>query len=331
MMDAQDIGAILRAAREAKGISIASAAMQTRLSIDILEKLEANRFSEIAAPVFTRGYLMHYSRFLGLDADVMAADFNRLGFKDSEIRLSSANIASQSHSFKRYHFGTWLSIVPLIALAGVVLTQVFNPNSWLISQFKQAFDKERAPLVENTGSSDTQITLQIAADNGATITQPVENSFEEMPSLTSLPAQTLPSSSTSETLSLSAIDNSGAEDIATSTVSPVQSNASEDTSIAVSEAEKNSQDNVLTQAAQPSLQLRVSSENWVEVRDKEHRIVTSKVYQAGDSIDIPLGNGPYEFNIGRPDAASLIINGQAADLMQYRVGKSRRFKVTINE
>ena len=48
MMDAQDIGAILRAAREAKGISIASAAMQTRLSIDILEKLEANRFSEIA-------------------------------------------------------------------------------------------------------------------------------------------------------------------------------------------------------------------------------------------------------------------------------------------
>ena len=79
MMDAQDIGAILRAAREAKGISIASAAMQTRLSIDILEKLEANRFSEIAAP---KSFLQTLSfRYL---AEYCAADsFGRRGVNPS--------------------------------------------------------------------------------------------------------------------------------------------------------------------------------------------------------------------------------------------------------
>lgn len=324
-----DIGAILKAAREAMGISIANAAMQTNLSIAVLEKLEANQFAQIGAPVFTRGYLMQYSRLLNLDPETMAADFNRLGVKDSEIRLSSANVASQSRSFKRYHFGTWLGVAAIMGLAAVVLIQVFTPNSWLMQQFKQAFNKERAAeLAQNDGQDkplQTQITLQI----GDTAEPPVvstENSppaGEPLPTLTSLPSEQNPTESTPN----SALENEGSVLAANpSNVNDADANQTLSTEIANNE-------NALTETQTESsegIRLNMTSENWVEVRNKEHRIVVSKVHKAGDKIELPLADAPYEFNIGRPEAAQLFINGQAANLEPYRVGKSRRFKVSPN-
>lgn len=54
---ALDIGAVLSAARMKRELSIATAAMQSNLSQEIIEKLEQNRFAEIGAPEIGRAHV----------------------------------------------------------------------------------------------------------------------------------------------------------------------------------------------------------------------------------------------------------------------------------
>ena len=90
---ALDIGAVLSAARMKRDLSIATAAMQSNLSQDIIERLEQNRFAEIGAPVFTRGYLGLYARFLGLNEAAVSQAFNKIKSEPApELRLTAANI-----------------------------------------------------------------------------------------------------------------------------------------------------------------------------------------------------------------------------------------------
>lgn len=321
METAQTIGAILRAARESKEISIATAAIKTNLSTSILEKLESNRFAEIGAAVFTRGYLLNYSRFLGLDVELMADEFSRLNLKDAEIRLNSANIASQSRSFKRHHLKTWLMVIPILALAIVVLSQVFNPNSWLITQFKQAFNHERSQLTEtgNPTSPENQITVQIATEVNTPIVETNHSALPEtIPSLTSLSDENI-----NENIVLTSTDSVG-ENMGIAVEREISSTTptfpTEISPVVNSSA-------VGGGSSSAGLQLKFSGESWVEVRNKERRIVVSKIYQAGGVIEASLEDAPYELSIGRPEMVSLMINGKDVDLAQYRVGKTRRFKV----
>ena len=65
--------------------------MQSNLSQEIIERLEQNRFAEIGAPVFTRGYLGLYARFLGLNEAAVSQAFNKIKSEPApELRLTAA-------------------------------------------------------------------------------------------------------------------------------------------------------------------------------------------------------------------------------------------------
>jgi len=59
-------GARLRAAREAAGLSVEDVALQLRMTTRVVRSLEAEDWSRLGAPVFVRGQVRSYSRFLGL-------------------------------------------------------------------------------------------------------------------------------------------------------------------------------------------------------------------------------------------------------------------------
>ena len=65
--DIHDIGAKMRAERMKRGISIKTAAIQSNLNVEIVEKIEENRFGEIGAAVFVRDHIMRYARYLNMD------------------------------------------------------------------------------------------------------------------------------------------------------------------------------------------------------------------------------------------------------------------------
>ena len=63
------VGACLRALREARKGSLEEMARATRVSSHQLEALESDRFSELPAPVFVKGFIRAYCHFLGEPAD----------------------------------------------------------------------------------------------------------------------------------------------------------------------------------------------------------------------------------------------------------------------
>jgi len=60
-------GARLRAAREARGMSIEEAAERLKLSGALVLAMEQDRTALLGAPVFARGHLRNYAALLGVD------------------------------------------------------------------------------------------------------------------------------------------------------------------------------------------------------------------------------------------------------------------------
>jgi cytoskeletal protein RodZ len=64
-----DIGGELRTARQARSLSIADIARDTKISARILRAIEANAFDTVPRGPFMRGYLTAYARHVGLDGE----------------------------------------------------------------------------------------------------------------------------------------------------------------------------------------------------------------------------------------------------------------------
>ena len=64
--------------REAKGLTLEVVARKLRLSIATLQALESSRYEDLPEPIFVRGYLRSYARLLGMDEDVLVAEYDRL-------------------------------------------------------------------------------------------------------------------------------------------------------------------------------------------------------------------------------------------------------------
>lgn len=70
------LGERFRVAREARGLSLSEVSEQIRIRSVYLAAIEEERWSAIGAPVYIRGFLRTYARFLGLDPEEIVTDFN---------------------------------------------------------------------------------------------------------------------------------------------------------------------------------------------------------------------------------------------------------------
>ncbi|HTU69295.1 MAG TPA: RodZ domain-containing protein [Candidatus Baltobacteraceae bacterium] len=70
------LGERFRAAREARGLTLSDVAEHIRIRSVYLAAIEDESWSAIGAPVYIRGFLRTYARFLGLDSEEVVAEFN---------------------------------------------------------------------------------------------------------------------------------------------------------------------------------------------------------------------------------------------------------------
>ncbi|MBM3139736.1 MAG: helix-turn-helix domain-containing protein, partial [Chloroflexi bacterium] len=66
------IGEQLRERRRALGLTLADAERDTRINRLYLGALEDEHFDTLPAPVYARGFMRSYARYLGLDAEAAA-------------------------------------------------------------------------------------------------------------------------------------------------------------------------------------------------------------------------------------------------------------------
>jgi cytoskeleton protein RodZ len=80
----QTIGERLEEARKRKGISIREAAETTKIRGDYLQKFEANSFDIDLPPLYIRGFIRTYSRFLELDPERIVSDVDAVLVRDGK-------------------------------------------------------------------------------------------------------------------------------------------------------------------------------------------------------------------------------------------------------
>ncbi len=128
MSDPETIGLRLRAAREAKELTLAEAERATRIRLKFLDALERGDYSGMTA-VQVQGFMRNYTRFLGLDYDLLLTEFDsttksrgRRRAKESPIPQAAPPPKSSARrpSVGRF-FNRLIALVLAAALLGVLV------------------------------------------------------------------------------------------------------------------------------------------------------------------------------------------------------------------
>jgi cytoskeletal protein RodZ len=129
-------GEELRREREIRGISLKEIADATKISKRFLEAIERNDHKTLPAPVFTRGFVREYARYLGLNSEEMVNRYNFAAVGDDRIEQSAhlerlttpqappmpnkkAAKVSIPPPYARVDRNVYILIIVVIALAGV--------------------------------------------------------------------------------------------------------------------------------------------------------------------------------------------------------------------
>ncbi len=97
------LGARLKNAREAKGITLEDVSRQTRISKGMLQSLEEDRYELLPGGFFNRGLIRSYSAFLGLPGEEELKLYERLHPKEERKREASEPIEFSKEGFFVLH------------------------------------------------------------------------------------------------------------------------------------------------------------------------------------------------------------------------------------
>ena len=116
-----NLGTLLRSRRQALGATLTQASAATRVRVANLAAIEDGDIESLPAPVYARGYLRTYARYLGLDPDEMVA---MLPVAPADARRSLAVDGSQPNA------RLTLTTPVAVALTAIVLIGAFGYYAW---------------------------------------------------------------------------------------------------------------------------------------------------------------------------------------------------------
>jgi cytoskeletal protein RodZ len=119
--DAESIsfGNWLRRQRELREISLREIADVTKISIRYLEALEQDRFDVLPAPVFAKGFLREYARYVGLDPDEVVNSYLTAQATVEPEEIPEVRGSQQAHGRLERTSGLLLTGA-VVALLGIV-------------------------------------------------------------------------------------------------------------------------------------------------------------------------------------------------------------------
>jgi len=91
-----ELGNLLREAREARGLSLADAQEATRINSRYLQALEEGQYGSLPSQVHVRGYLRNYAKYLSLDPDPILDRFelNRTAYTQRVVQEEEEEISA---------------------------------------------------------------------------------------------------------------------------------------------------------------------------------------------------------------------------------------------
>ena len=142
---AQELGALLKTKRTEKNIAIGEVAERLKFSAKQIESLESGDYKGLPEPIFVKGFIKTYARFLGLDVDQITALLNE-AFPSQVTAIASAPISESQNGLnfqdqkKSKSFPKWL---PLLVVAVAVVGAVYL---WQSKSSEQTRQQEKSTL-----------------------------------------------------------------------------------------------------------------------------------------------------------------------------------------
>ena len=145
-----DIGAELRAAREAKGLTLATLAQRIRVQPRILEAIEANNLAAIPPKPFGRGFVRSYAKEVNLDpANVVPNYFSQFPPAEPPPREAVRTPAASSFDSSSHWTGFGAAIAILVVLVAAAALRApgggSRPESGAVGTSGAASKPDAAP------------------------------------------------------------------------------------------------------------------------------------------------------------------------------------------
>jgi cytoskeleton protein RodZ len=302
----EPFGARLRAAREARGLSVEACAHTLRLPIRVIRQLESGDYSGIDYQVYLAGYLSKYGQHVGVEDAATQAEIQRL--KPSQVQPTLVATGGISHS--RYLLENYLRAATYVVLTGVIAV----PAIWL--GMRGAFDRDvshLAPLDASPVAQQEQVLPAASGSSAITATTALASANAAPSSTAATPAAAQPQHQDDQQpllASMAPFPNLGNDN-----------NAAGKPEISAPQ---------VAGTGAHSLVLSLPSDSWVEIIRKDGsrleygllRAGTSKTYQSDQPLDVRIGNA---------NGAQVTLDGQAMPLDSYRRANVAHFRIEVQD
>lgn len=284
------VGEQLRQAREARGLQVGDIAQTLKLGQRQVEALEGGDWNGLPGHTFIRGFVRNYARLMQLDPAPMMAQLDRTLEKPvSNLGMQDTGPApmpdSGGASASRRDRQVMLVGIGLVVLAALAYTLMPGDLSALRTTVQSLLDSlARKEVTEQAAAPATPATPTAAGN------EPVFPPGAT-PQQVMYPQVLAPAETTTPTAQTG--DGAAAGQAST------------------------------TAAAQPQLRFLFDKESWIEVRDRDNKVVFSQRLTAGAEQAV-AGQGPLSLTIGYAPGVRLFWRGQAVDLAPHTKGDVAR-------
>jgi len=291
-----DVGARLRLAREMRSLSVSDIAQTLKLGTRQVEALESGDWQGLPGQTFIRGFVRNYARVLQIDpAPLMELLDAALEKPADSLNVSDTRMATMPSSQPRRDRTVVFSGLLLVVLAG--LAYVLLPNDL------QALREKAQGLIDSFSRQEAATAPLVSSAPPAAPADPV------FPPGTTQEQVMNPQAQAVSELAPAKLDAPAAPTAAT----PAVPSTVEKPVLAEKPA--------VADAAQ--LRFVFAKESWVEVRDRDDKVIFSQRGAAGSEEGVS-GQGPLSLVIGYAPGVKLFWRGQAIDLAPHTKGQIAR-------
>jgi cytoskeleton protein RodZ len=266
----------LAAARNAAGIALADAARQLKLSPWQVEALESGDYARLPGPVFVRGFIRNYARLLKIDPGPLLAEI--ASQSQAEAVITSESEASTAIPFPGQSSFNWrpYAIGVLIVVAALVGYEFYG-------------DDGEAPAVDSHAVELPQPKVVPEVIDGAAKSNESNASAPAPAAVVATPPAAVVAPAPAPRV----------EAAAAPVAAPVETRASVDRA-----------------PGEQVVRLMFTRESWVEVRDRQGRVIFSQLNAAG-SAQAVSGQPPLRLVVGNASGVRVMFNDRLIDLAPH--------------
>ncbi|AEH33884.1 cytoskeleton protein RodZ [Vibrio anguillarum] len=286
-------GTLLKAKREALGLTQKQVADRLRLRLSIIQSLEENNFASDQVATFTRGYLRSYAKAVGIKESVILASFDDCYptvVAEQPMQSFSKKTKREKHD-SRIMTLTWGIFAIIIGISSLWWWQ----------------NQEQENVVIESSPSITSTSVERLRDEDFTTVPELVPTVDE-------------SQVEAEAVDAPVEINTQAAELIPS---PEDDTAEADLSASDDPVLDKTPPQDATNPYAP-LTLTFSADCWIQVKDAAGKTLSTGIKKSGQTVTLQ-GEAPFQIILGAPESVSMTFASEPVDLSGYTSGKVARF------